>query len=602
MSVELLAASVPANVREVCAVLVHAGHEAVTVGGAVRDAILGREPGDWDVATSATPDQVLKLFKHCIPTGLQHGTVTIVTGRGEESHVEVTTFRGEGAYTDARRPDHVVFGVPLVEDLARRDLVVNAMAYDPARGVLHDPFGGLDDIAHRRLRAVGPSAVAYTNAVARFTEDGLRVMRAVRFAAVLEFALDPETERGIAEPAVLASLRKVSRERVSDELRKLLAAPRPSVGLAIAERTGIVREILPELGALAIGDRDRWLAAIDAAPAAARLGALIAPLAQPDARIVKAVVERADKILRALKFSNDESGVASKLAGVAAATADGDPAIRRLLADVGRAVAPVAVELWRAEQLPIAARARVARRPARARRAGDRRQGSDRRARPPARSAGRQAAGRAVRAGSARSGGQHASSSARRGGRASMIKTWIAVLACAGCGSPSATAPLGNTAPRSSARPHAPRHVLHPTAGDRDGDGILDDVDLCPDDPEDFDGFQDQDGCPDPDNDNDGIPDDVDKCPNVPKNQNDINNTDGCPRTDAKDRDGDGIPDDRDKCPDDPEDFDGYQDADGCPDPDNDKDGIPDIDDLCPNDPETFNGYQDQDGCPDKRP
>ena len=232
-----LAAAVPANVRAVCATLTAAGHQAVTVGGAVRDALLGRAPGDWDVATSAHPEQVLALFRHTIPTGLQHGTVTIVTGKGIESHVEVTTFRGEGAYSDARRPDHVVFGVPLVEDLARRDLVVNAIAYDPANDQLIDPFGGRADLAAKRLRAVG-------DPVARFTEDGLRVMRAVRFAAKLEFALDPATEAGIA--AALPSLAKVSRERVSDELRELLAAREPSRGLVVAARTGIIATILPE--------------------------------------------------------------------------------------------------------------------------------------------------------------------------------------------------------------------------------------------------------------------------------------------------------------------------------------------------------------------
>src|SRR5918996_3726092 len=120
-----LDAAIPHHVRTVCTRLAEAGHEAVTVGGAVRDALLGRQPGDWDVATSAHPEQVMALFPRTIPTGVQHGTVTIVTGKGAASHVEVTTFRGEGAYTDARRPDHVTFGVPLVEDLARRDLRVN---------------------------------------------------------------------------------------------------------------------------------------------------------------------------------------------------------------------------------------------------------------------------------------------------------------------------------------------------------------------------------------------------------------------------------------------------------------------------------------------
>jgi len=144
--------------------------------------------------------------------------------------------------------------------------------------------------------------------------------------------------------------------------------------------------------------------------------------------------------------------------------------------------------------------------------------------------------------------------------------------------------------------------VFEPNIGDRDGDGIKDDVDKCPDEPEDFDGFEDEDGCPDPDNDHDGIPDELDKCPNVPENKNGIEDEDGCPEGVKNDRDGDGIPDDVDKCPDDPEDFDGFQDADGCPDPDNDGDGFPDKVDKCPNDPETVNGYQDEDGCPDVRP
>lgn len=141
--------------------------------------------------------------------------------------------------------------------------------------------------------------------------------------------------------------------------------------------------------------------------------------------------------------------------------------------------------------------------------------------------------------------------------------------------------------------------IFEPNIGDRDGDGIKDDVDKCPDDPEDRDGFEDDDGCPDPDNDKDGIPDVDDKCPNDPEDINGFEDEDGCPDGKKNDRDGDGIPDDVDKCPDDPEDKDGFEDADGCPDPDNDKDGIPDVDDLCPNEPEDKDGFKDEDGCPD---
>ena len=141
--------------------------------------------------------------------------------------------------------------------------------------------------------------------------------------------------------------------------------------------------------------------------------------------------------------------------------------------------------------------------------------------------------------------------------------------------------------------------IFEPSIGDRDGDGIKDDVDKCPDDPEDFDDFEDEDGCPDPDNDRDGILDKDDKCPNEPETKNGFEDEDGCPDSLDLDRDGDGIPDRLDKCPDDPEDKDGFEDEDGCPDPDNDKDGIPDVDDLCPNDPEDKDGFEDQDGCPD---
>ena len=141
--------------------------------------------------------------------------------------------------------------------------------------------------------------------------------------------------------------------------------------------------------------------------------------------------------------------------------------------------------------------------------------------------------------------------------------------------------------------------IFEPSIGDRDGDGYKDDVDQCPDDPEDFDDFEDADGCPEPDNDKDGILDVDDKCPNDPETKNGYQDADGCPDNTTFDRDGDGIPDDVDKCPDDPEDKDNFEDQDGCPDPDNDKDGIPDVNDLCPNDPEDKDNFEDHDGCPD---
>ncbi len=358
-ALQRLAAAVPPNVRTVCQTLAAAGFQSVAVGGAVRDAILDQDPGDWDVATAAHPDDVLRLFPRTIPTGLQHGTVTIVTGKGVESHVEVTTFRGEGAYTDARRPDHVKFGVPLVEDLARRDLRVNAMAYDPATRELIDPYGGMQDLVDGVLRAVGPTGDVYTDAVARFTEDGLRVMRAVRFAAQLELPLDAETERGIT-PAV-PSLAKVSRERVCEELRKILRARKPSRALRPAERSGILGSILPELitGFAAWDDisdgRDSliasWLAAIDAAPPESRLGTFLAELAPPaeTKQLDRTSVKAAEAVLRRLKFANNEIATASILVGTAPATMVAgwtEIEVRRLLSEVTRAQAGAAVGMW----------------------------------------------------------------------------------------------------------------------------------------------------------------------------------------------------------------------------------------------------------------
>jgi tRNA nucleotidyltransferase (CCA-adding enzyme) len=265
---------------EVCRRLVAAGKQAHVVGGCVRDLLLGRPVKDWDIATSAFPDDVQTIFRRTVPTGIAHGTVTVLVG---DAAVEVTTYRGEGAYSDARRPDHVVFGVLLEEDLARRDFTMNAIAYDPLGGALVDPFGGRADLDARLIRAVGDPA-------ARFREDGLRVMRAIRFAATLGFAVEPATEAAI--PSALGSLARVSGERVRDELLKLLGAPKPSVGLEIAERTGILGVILPEL-AEGVGVPQnrfhRWdvwrhtMASVDATPgdAITRLGALLHDVAKP---------------------------------------------------------------------------------------------------------------------------------------------------------------------------------------------------------------------------------------------------------------------------------------------------------------------------------
>lgn len=348
--IDMIDRLVPDTVRAACARLGQAGHEAYAVGGAVRDAMLGRDPGDWDVATSATPEKVTELFARTIPTGIDHGTVTVLVGKGKARlPVEVTTFRGEGAYSDGRRPDSVTFGVPLHEDLARRDFVVNAMAYDPVARKLIDPFGGRADLQARQVRAVG-------NPAERFAEDGLRVMRAVRFAAKLEFGLDAATEAAI--PGALPVLAKVSRERVRDELIKMLGAPRPSVGLVIARRTGIMDAILPELGFGPHADSapERWaraMARVDArGDAYLRLGGLLLEPAGP-----LPPLKSGSHPLRRLKLSNAEIERVGRLLrhGRAWTEARSDAELRAFLAGVGRANVDDLLAIWRMEKAARAA-------------------------------------------------------------------------------------------------------------------------------------------------------------------------------------------------------------------------------------------------------
>ncbi|UYJ11792.1 MAG: tRNA nucleotidyltransferase [Oscillospiraceae bacterium] len=214
-----------------------AGYAAYAVGGCVRDSLLGRTPQDWDLCTSARPEQVLALFGEgqCIPTGLQHGTVTIKYGG---QLYETTTFRTEGAYTDGRHPDEVHFVPDVRQDLARRDFTINAMAYNDAEGLI-DPFGGQQDLQQGILRAVGDPAT-------RFEEDALRILRLYRFAARFGFAIDPPT--GQAARALCAHLDCVSVERIEEELSKLLAAP----ALAAYLDEKILKVIMPELSAPAL--------------------------------------------------------------------------------------------------------------------------------------------------------------------------------------------------------------------------------------------------------------------------------------------------------------------------------------------------------------
>jgi len=260
-----------AGAAELLHALHAAGHAAYVVGGCVRDSLLGLTPHDWDLCTSALPQQVMELFgaQRCIPTGLQHGTVTV---KQSSALYEITTFRTEGTYTDGRHPDEVHFVPDVREDLARRDLTINAMAYNEKEGLV-DPFGGQADLQSGIVRAVGVPRQ-------RFTEDALRILRLYRFAARLGFAIDPPTAQAAQE--LCAHLDCVSVERIEEELAKLLSAPAPAAYL----NEKILSVVLPELSPEALAAAKP---VVDACPAGAenlpvRLAALLLSLGEDGIR------------------------------------------------------------------------------------------------------------------------------------------------------------------------------------------------------------------------------------------------------------------------------------------------------------------------------
>lgn len=269
----------PKYVLNILCALDSAGHRAVLAGGCVRDNLLGRRPSDWDIASSASPEEVLTLFPRCVPTGIKHGTVTVLSGGGS---VEVTAFRAESGYSDHRRPDSVSFGCPLEADLARRDLTVNAMAMDAA-GEITDPFGGRDDLRRRLLRCVGEPE-------RRFDEDALRMLRTVRFSAQLGFEIEPRTLEAIRALAHLAS--GLSAERVRDELLKTLRSPAPGLVWQLVD--------LGLLGAcLAPGDASAPREALDVLPIYARLAHFCRGLE------LGGYIMSTDRFLAALRFDGE---------------------------------------------------------------------------------------------------------------------------------------------------------------------------------------------------------------------------------------------------------------------------------------------------------
>jgi len=223
---------IPKEVNYILETLFDAGYEAYIVGGCVRDSVLGKEPDDWDITTNALPLEVKSLFKRTVDTGLQHGTITVM--RGSEGY-EVTTYRTDGAYSDGRHPDKVTFVPSLEEDLKRRDFTINAMAYNDRSGLI-DLFGGMQDLRDGIIRCVG-------NAEERFSEDALRMLRAVRFAAKLGYKLDPDVYSSIKKRSETLSV--VSAERITTELIKLLTSDHPEM-IRTAYETGLTAVFFPE--------------------------------------------------------------------------------------------------------------------------------------------------------------------------------------------------------------------------------------------------------------------------------------------------------------------------------------------------------------------
>ena len=309
----------PEVLPSVLARLREGGHAAYLVGGTVRDALLGRPPrGEFDVATDLLPEDVMRRFARVVPTGLKHGTVTIVEGGWV---IECTTFRRESSYSDARHPDEVAFTRDPEEDLARRDLTINALAFDPAAGALLDPHGGALDLERRVLRAVGEP-------LERFREDALRPLRVARFTATLEMDPDESLRRALAalsSPESGFTAAGVAAERVRDELDRMLGAPRPSRGFEVLREAGLLALWLPELARGRGVPQNRFhaydvyfhsLYTCDAAPREkpdVRWAALLHDIGKPDTRVERdgegtfynhqfIGAELADRLLERLKM------------------------------------------------------------------------------------------------------------------------------------------------------------------------------------------------------------------------------------------------------------------------------------------------------------
>ena len=350
----------PEKVHNIIETLQSAGYEAYAVGGCVRDSLLGRTPNDWDITTSARPEETKRLFPRTIDTGIQHGTVTVMMNK---EGFEVTTYRIDGEYEDSRHPKEVTFTASLEEDLKRRDFTINAMAYNEQDGLV-DIFGGIRDIKAGVIRCVG-------NAEERFTEDALRILRAVRFSAQLGYRIEEATRDAIRRLA--PSLQRISAERIQTELVKLVTSPHPDY-LRIAYETGITKEVLPEFDLCMetpqnnphhcynVGEHILHSMLAVEPDKVLRLGMLFHDIGKPQTLTIDkegithnkmhpAVgAEMTRKILRRLKFDNDTTDKVCKIVlyhdQEVALT---DAGVRRAVNRMGEEIFPMILEVHRAD-------------------------------------------------------------------------------------------------------------------------------------------------------------------------------------------------------------------------------------------------------------
>lgn len=352
----------PDKVRLIIAQLEAAGYEAYAVGGCVRDSLLGREPSDWDVTTSAKPQQVKAVFRHTIDTGIQHGTVTVMLDR---EGFEVTTYRIDGEYEDSRHPKEVVFTANLIEDLKRRDFTINAFAYNDQSGIV-DAFDGMEDLDKGIIRCVGDAAE-------RFGEDALRMLRAVRFSAQLGFTIAEDTKAAIREYA--PDLKNISAERIQAELVKLLLSDHPDY-MRDAYELGITGIVLPELDAAfataqhnphhqyTVGEHLIQSLLHTRADKSLRIAALLHDIGKPSVRTtdeegidhfhghVEVSEQMAVDILRRLKFDNDTIDKVQKYVRYHDYKPEPNArAVRRAINKIGAAYFPQVMEIRRADTL-----------------------------------------------------------------------------------------------------------------------------------------------------------------------------------------------------------------------------------------------------------